>query len=169
MVLFQQPSKGPHRKMLEICKLPLTETFFSGYRVLMLDIKTFRSVQVQKEFFLTGHRSQIFVVKKIVDGKGLQQKLLFQDKNEPLPALWRKRMLRLMSLLELFVLTTFVFFEYKALPDFHWVKHKWQVLGRPQEKRGLREKVPGLPEVCGEDSNQSWFYEVRSTCVLPPK
>ena len=72
-----------------------------------------------------------------------------------------------MSLLELFLLTTFVFFECKALPDIHWVKHKWQVLGRPQEKRGLREKNPGLPEVCGEDSNQSWFYEVKSTCVLP--
>ena len=48
----------------------------------MLNAKIFGSVQEQKEFFPTGCRSQNFVVEKIVDGRGLQQKLLFQDKNE---------------------------------------------------------------------------------------
>ena len=91
----------------------------------MLNAKIFGSVQEQKEFFPTGCRSQNFVVEKIVDGRGLQQKLLFQDKNELLLVLHKKRLLDLTPLVELFLLTTFVFFECKVLPDIHWIKHKW--------------------------------------------
>ena len=63
-------------------------------------------------------------MKKIVAGKGLQHKLLFEKKNKLLPVARKKELLRIMSLLELFFLTTFVFFQLKVLLDIRWGKHK---------------------------------------------
>ena len=150
-------------------KIATDWNFFCGYCILMLDIQTMGSVQAQKEFFLTDHSSQNCVVKKIVVGKGLQQKLLFVEKNELLPVPWKKKMLSLVSLLKVFLLTTLFFFKRKILPEIHLVKHKWQVLGRPHKHRGLREKMRVVPDGGDGISNQTWFCERVSTCVLPPK
>ena len=63
-------------------------------------------------------------MKKIVDGRGLQQKMLLREKSKLLPVTRKKELLCFMSLLELFFLTAFDFLNREVIPDFQWVKHK---------------------------------------------
>ena len=104
-------------------------------------LQTLRSLLTQKEFFRKGHKTQNFVVKIIIAGEGLQQILLFQEKNKLLPVLRKKELLRFLSFFQYFLLTSFVFVPFKVIPDICWPKHKWHILVKSQQMGGMREKM----------------------------
>ena len=84
---------------MQFFSLLLFESFFSGIFCFAAFLETIRSLQAQKEFFQKGQRSQNFVVKNVVAGRGLQQNMLFDEKNTLLPVPRKKELVSYMSLL----------------------------------------------------------------------
>ena len=160
--------KQSPEKKLKFWNWSLFEVFFWDF-VFGCFCKDLQKSWGTKRIFSDKSENPEFWGQKFCCWEGFATKIVVWRERQAFTCVWKKR------LVQVHVFARVVFTHHFCFPSkqgFTWFPVGQSLVtafGEISEKEGVERKMPVLPQVSGEDSNQSWFYEVKCTCVLPPK